>query len=89
MTKSSNKRSYLHIATLLLGRAFAGNLAGLGFLQSVSYIKSIPSHEQVFAVVGKSGPNANFNLFFLGLGWPWVGEFVGFHNDNYVFSNPT
>ena len=22
--------------------------------------------------------NATFDLFFLGLGWPWVGEFVGF-----------
>ena len=28
--------------------------------------------------MGKSGPNATLNLFFLGLGWPWVGEFVGF-----------
>ena len=28
--------------------------------------------------MGKSGPNATFNLFCLGLGWPWVGEFVGF-----------
>ena len=27
---------------------------------------------------GKSGPNATCNLFFLGLRWPWVGEFVGF-----------
>ena len=26
----------------------------------------------------KSGPNASFRLFFLGLGWPWAGEFVGF-----------
>ena len=26
----------------------------------------------------KSGPNATFNPFFLGLGWPWVREFVGF-----------
>ena len=26
----------------------------------------------------KSGPIVNFNLIFLGLGWPWVGEFVGF-----------
>ena len=26
----------------------------------------------------KSGPNATFNLTFLGLGWPWVGEFDGF-----------
>ena len=56
---------------------FADNLVGLGFLQSVSYIKPILSHEKSFAV-GKSGRNATFNPFFLGLGWPWVGEFVGF-----------
>ena len=31
--------------------------------------------KKIFAV-GKSGPKATFNLFFLGLGWPWVGEFV-------------
>ena len=43
-----------------------------------SYIKLIPIHEKIFAV-GKSGPsNATFNLVSLGLGWPWVGEFVGF-----------
>ena len=56
---------------------FAENLVGIGFLYSVSYIKSIPTHEKLFAV-GKSGPNSTFNLIFLGLGWPWVGEFVGF-----------
>ena len=28
--------------------------------------------------VGKSGRNDTFNLIFLGLGWPWVGEFDGF-----------
>ena len=28
--------------------------------------------------MGKSGPIATFNLIFLGLGWLWVGEFVGF-----------
>ena len=27
--------------------------------------------------MGKRGPKATVNLFFLGLGWPWVGEFVG------------
>ena len=42
-----------------------------------SYIKPIPTHETSFAV-GKSGPNATLNLFFVGLGWPWAGEFVGF-----------
>ena len=40
-------------------------------------MKSIPTHEKIFAV-GKSGPNATFNLFFGALCWPWVGEFVGF-----------
>ena len=53
---------------------FAENLVGLGFLYSVSYIKPIPTHEKII-VVGKSGPNATFHLFFLGLGWPWVEEF--------------
>ena len=51
-------------------------------------MKPIPTHEKIFAV-GKSGPNATFNLIFLGLGWPWVGEFVGFTNNIHVFSNPT
>ena len=58
-------------------RVFAEILVGLGFSESVSYIKSIPTHKKKIAV-GKSGPNANFNLVFLGLGWPWVGEFDGF-----------
>ena len=56
---------------------FASNFSGLGFLQSVSYIKPILTHEKIFAV-GKSGPNATFSLIFLRLGWPWVGEFDGF-----------
>ena len=63
--------------------------SGLGFLYPVSYRKSIPTHEKLFAV-GKSRPNANlFNLFFLGLGWPWVGEFVGFVKNIYTLSNLT
>ena len=56
---------------------FAENLVGLGFLYSVSYIKPIPTQEKIFAA-GKSGPNVTFNRIFIGLGWPWVGEFVGF-----------
>ena len=52
----------------------ADNLVGLGLLQSVSYIKPILTHEKLFAV-GKSG--ATSNLFFLGLGWPWVGLGLG------------
>ena len=67
---------------------FAENLVGLGFLQSVSYLKSIQTHEKLFAA-GKSGPNATFNLIFLGLGWRWVGEFVGFIIIFTCFLNPT
>ena len=55
----------------------AENLVGLGFLWSASYRKPIPTHEKLFAE-GKTASNATFNLIFLGLGWPWVGEFVGF-----------
>ena len=41
------------------------------------YIKPIPIHEKLFAM-GKSGPYATaVDPIFLGLGWPWVGEFVG------------
>ena len=42
-------------------------------------MKPIPTHEKLFDV-GKSGsgPSATLNHFFLGLGWPWVGEFVVF-----------
>ena len=66
----------------------AENLIGLGFFQPVSYIKSIPTHEKIFAA-GKSGPNATFNLISLGLGWPSVGEFVGFIMIFILFSNRT
>ena len=51
------------------------------------YIKSIPTHEKIFAVV-KSGPKVTFNLILLGLGWLWVGEFVSFKIVFiYMFSN--
>ena len=41
-------------------------------------MKPIPTHEKILAVGNKRGPNATFSLIFLGLGCPWVGEFVGF-----------
>ena len=62
---------------LIVDSVFGENLVGLDFLYSVSYINPIPTHEKIFTVQ-KSGPNATFNLIFLGLSWPWVGEFVGF-----------
>ena len=72
-------------------RVFTDNLVGLGSLQSVSCIKSDPTHEKKIAMGKKVGSNATFTLFFLGLGWPWVGEFVGFMImfTRYTFSLPT
>ena len=57
--------------------------------------KTIPTHEKLFAVGKKVAQRPLFNLiFFLGWGWPWVGEFVGFiiiFTPEYTrtFSNPT
>ena len=53
-------------------RVFAYNFGWVGcFLWFVSYIKSIATHEKVFAV-GKSGSSATFTLIFLG-GWVDLG----------------
>ena len=58
--------------------------------QSVSCIKPIPSYEKILAV-GKSDPIGTFFdlFFFLGLGWPWVGGVRQFHDNIFMFSNPT
>ena len=49
------------------------------FLQSVSYMKSVPAHEKKKCSGKKVAQVPLFNLFFfVGLSWPWVGEFVGF-----------
>ena len=58
-------------------RVFAENLVAV-VLQSVSYVKPILTQEELIAL-GKSGPNATCNLFFL-LGWVGLGlgGFVGF-----------
>ena len=59
---------------------------GLGFLQSVSCIKSIRIYEKLLAGGQKSDPNATFDLICVGLGWPWLGWGVRrFHNNVYTF----
>ena len=69
-------------------RVFAENNVGLGFLSSVSHIKSIPTHEKMVAV-GRSGPDATFSLIFY-----WAGLDLGwgvrrFHDSICMFCNPT
>ena len=48
----------------------------------------MPTHKKKL-LWEKSGPIATSNLIFLGLGWPWVGKFVGLIIILYMFSNPT
>ena len=59
---------------------FAGNLVGLGLLVVcfLPVYKTNPNRRKVIYRGKKVTQNATFTLFFLGLGWPWVGEFVGF-----------
>ena len=61
---------------------------GWGFLQSVSYIKLIPTHEKIFCC-GKKWPKCHFLTYFF-LGWVGLGvaEFVGFVTVN-VFQHPS
>ena len=70
--------------TFWLWTVFAENLVGLGFLQYVSYIKSIPTHKKIFSV-RRSGSNATYNLIFVGLGWPWGWGVRRFHNNICMF----
>ena len=58
-------------------RVFAENLVGAGFLYSVSYInQSQPTKK--YLLWEKVAKMPLLTYFFLGLGWPWLGEFVGF-----------
>ena len=59
-------------------RVLAENLVGLVFLCSVSLYKTNPTPRKIVCCGKKVARNAPFNLYFLGLGWPWVGEFIGF-----------
>ena len=65
-----------------------GEFGWVRFLVVCFLYKSIPTHVKMF-VAGKSGPNAIFDLIFIGLRWPGVGEFVGFITTINMFSNPT
>ena len=63
-------------------RVLAENLVGLGFLQPVSYIKSIPTHEKKHLLWGKVAHTPLLSPIFLGLGWPWVREYRQFRNNS-------
>ena len=71
---------------------FAGNFFWFGWVScSLFPIQNQSQPTKSNLPWEKSGPNATFNLFFVGFGWPWVGGFVGFIMifTSYMFSNPT
>ena len=64
-------------------------LVGLGFLQSVSYIKPIPTHEKIICCGKKV---AQMPTFEPNCSWVWLAlcRRVGWlHNSSYMFPNPT
>ena len=62
----------------------------LGFLQPASRTKIDPNPRKIILLREKVAQTPPFmKLISLGLGWPWVGEFVGFQSNTSMFSNPT
>ena len=55
-----------------------GEIGWVGFLVLCFLYKVKYQPTNNYLLWAKSGPNTTFNLIFLGLGWPWVGEFVDF-----------
>ena len=68
-----------------------GEFGGVGFLEVCFLYKTNPDPRTLICR-GKKWPKMPLlTCFFLGLGWPWVGEFVGFIIifTSFMFSNPT
>ena len=57
-------------------QAVGGEFGWLGFLVCFLYKINPNPRKNIFCE--KTWPNATFDLVFLGLSWPRVGEFVGF-----------
>ena len=70
-------------------RVFAENFGWVRFLVVCFLYKTDPKPTKKIFAVEKSGLIATFNLFFLGLGWPWVWGVGRFHNNIGMFFNPT
>ena len=77
-----------HITTI--NRVFAENLVALGFLHVCFLRKTDPNPRKTILAAGKSGPKCHFfNLFFLGVGLALGWGVRRFHNNIYMFPNPT
>ena len=63
----------MSVSTIADNTVFAEKFVGLGFLWSVSYIKPIPTHENIFLLREKLAEMPPFTYFFL----DWVGLGLG------------
>ena len=69
----------LHCINHRIDRVIAENLDWVEFLVVVFLYKTNPNPQKKnYLLWEKVAQMPLFNLIFLGLGWPWVGEFVGF-----------
>ena len=66
-------------------RVFQENFGWVGFVVVFSLRKVNPNRPKIICCGKKVAQMPLFGLTFLGLGWPWVGEFVGFIKIFYVF----
>ena len=80
-------RQSMRLNQPLLIRVFCGEFGWVRFLVVYFPYKTNLDPRKMICC-GKKWPNATFNLIFLGLGWPWVREFVGFIIF-FMLSNPT
>ena len=55
-----------------------GEFGWVRFLVVCFQYKTNPNPQKKYFLWEKVAEMPLFNLFFLGLGWPWVGELVGF-----------
>ena len=86
-TRGLHQNCLMYVLHSRCSRVFPQSLVGLVFLQSVSYKKTIPTHEKIFAE-GESGPNATFNLFFFWVGLALAKGVRRFHNNIYMVFQP-
>ena len=68
-------------------RVFCDEFGWGGFLVVCFRYKISPNQENNICCGEKGGPNATFNLFFLGLGWPWGWGVRRFHDARSIFSS--
>ena len=86
--QSSSWSLPIKINTINNTRVFAEKVGWVGVIVVCFLYKVNPNPRKTILLWEKVAQTSLFNLIFLGLGWPWVGEFVGFiiiFTSKYIF----